>query len=535
MCRKGLRIPMPKNSPKNFMKTEKLSNSTTKILNSKEKQSVLKNAKYLNKPRDKKLRSPSEIKEPKSELAQKTKKSISESKVNTNDGSKYEQMLRKVNKEFELSMKKNAELTAELADLEIQHHKVQEQLNKAKRGLDAELKNSQRRAEAAETEKLELQRLSQGLNQTLLDKNSEIDELRRSKFELENKLLKSDTVSIKSSKNESELREKLTDLISKYSQLDDQFRDRDSQLFKANQVIESLKSELNNYQKSESSRDSEFNSVQIEREELFELSNMLKEKLMKSGVALKQVMSECEDLQRERNIIKNNYDFIKHTEEQLKEETYSLRLKLQRNENDSYQLKEQVRKLNLQQDDIINELIKIESYMVNNLQDWSNVKSRIHFIINNIKLNSDSSKLATRIFSDYAFEDIERTENKTNLALSEYHSVNNDNFFQAEETKSINVGNQIELSADNSRQARSKSKQQKIDPFKMKPAGLKSNTDIAFRQDSVEYLDRKRTKTIDERFTSPEFNKPHMIQSGRLQDNSSSLGSHEVIFNHFYN
>ena len=112
-------------------------------------------------------------------------------------------------------MKKNAELTAELADLEIQHHKVQEQLNKAKRGLDAELKNSQRRAEAAETEKLELKRLSQSLNQTLLDKNSEIDELRRSKFELENKLLKSDTVSMKSSKNESELREKLTDLISK--------------------------------------------------------------------------------------------------------------------------------------------------------------------------------------------------------------------------------------------------------------------------------------------------------------------------------
>lgn len=168
--------------------------------------------------------------------------------------------------------------------------------------------------------------------------------------------------------------------------------------------------------------------------------------------------------------------------------------------------------------------------MVNNLQDWSNVKSRIHFIINNLKFNSDSSKLATRIFSEYAYEDNDRNDNKTNLALSEYHSMNNDNYFQVEETKSIQIGNQVDLSAENSKQMRSRSKQSKIDPFKMKPAGLKSNTDVAFRHDSVEYLDRKRTKTIDERFTSPEFNKTHMMQSGRLQDNTTSLGFNEVFY-----
>lgn len=87
------------------MKTEKLSSSTTKIINSKEKQSALKNSKYLNKPRDKKQRSPSEIQVPKGEFSQKAKNSISETKLAKSDSTKYEQMLKKVNKEFELSMK----------------------------------------------------------------------------------------------------------------------------------------------------------------------------------------------------------------------------------------------------------------------------------------------------------------------------------------------------------------------------------------------------------------------------------------------
>ena len=510
------------------MKTDKLSSSTTKILNSKEKYGVLKNAKSSIKSRAKKQRSPSEIKMAKGDATQKSTKSITE-KTGDTETSKYEAMLKKVNREFELSMKKNAEMTVELANLEIKHHKVQEQLNKTKRELETELKRKKNKNDSSEAEKTELQKLNQDMNQTILEQNEEIDKLKRAKFELENKLLRSDTVSMKSNKNETELREKLTELISKYSILDEQARDKDSQLFKANLTIEALKSELKNIQKIEAARDCEANSIKEERDELYDLSNMLKEKLMKSGVALKQVMSECEDLQRERNIIKNNYDFTKHNEEQLKEENYSLKQKYQRIENDSYQLKEQLRKLNLQQDDTIKELLNIESYMVNNLQDWSSVKSRINLIINNIKLNSNSSKLAARIFSDFAFDEIERVEQKTNTALSEYHSVNNDNFFQADDIKSNQIVNQIDLSVDNSRLTRTRMRQEKIDPFKMKPAGLKSNTDTVFRQDSVQYLDRKRTKTIDERFKSPEFSKQNnMMQSGRLQDNSSLTNS-EVV------
>ena len=71
--------------------------------------------------------------------------------------------------------------------------------------------------------------------------------------------------------------------------------------------------------------------------------------------------------------------------------------------------------------------------------------------------------------------------------------------------------------------------QKKIDPFKMKPTRPKSNTDTLFIQDSTQYLDRKRTKTIDEIFKSPEFNKQNNImQSERLQDNNSLINT-EVL------
>ena len=65
----------------------------------------------------------------KGDASQKSTKSITE-KTGDTELSKYENMLKKVNKEFELSMMKNVEMIAELANLEIKHLKVQEQLNK---------------------------------------------------------------------------------------------------------------------------------------------------------------------------------------------------------------------------------------------------------------------------------------------------------------------------------------------------------------------------------------------------------------------
>ena len=142
---------MPKSSPKNFMKTDKLSSSTTKILNSKEKSGILKNAKNSTKTRINSQRSTSEKRTTTRELP------IKPVTENTEDAeaTKYETMLKKVNKEFELSMKKNSELTTELANLEIKYHRVQEQLNKTKRELDAELKGKKRKNDSAEAEKTE--------------------------------------------------------------------------------------------------------------------------------------------------------------------------------------------------------------------------------------------------------------------------------------------------------------------------------------------------------------------------------------------
>jgi hypothetical protein len=44
-----------------------------------------------------------------------------------------------------------------------------------------------------------------------------------------------------------------------------------------------------------------------------------------------------------------------------------------------------------------------------------------------------------------------------------------------------------------------KVKYTKVDPARMRPAGIKSKNEVEFRQDSVQYLDRQRTKTVDDR------------------------------------
>jgi hypothetical protein len=52
----------------------------------------------------------------------------------------------------------------------------------------------------------------------------------------------------------------------------------------------------------------------------------------------------------------------------------------------------------------------------------------------------------------------------------------------------------------------------------MRPAGMKSNNDVDFRQDSVEYLDRNRAKTITSRPNLYENHRLNSSQSGRINE-----------------
>lgn len=77
---------------------------------------------------------------------------------------------------------------------------------------------------------------------------------------------------------------------------------------------------------------------------------------------------------------------------------------------------------------------------------------------------------------------------------------------------------QREHSTDSLSVSKSKTKPTKIDPFKMRPAGIKSNNEVGLRQDSIEYLDRNRTKTFDDKMRLFDFSRNDMHQSGKINE-----------------
>ena len=117
------------------------------------------------------------------------------------------------------------------------------------------------------------------------------------------------------------------------------------ELFTAQNTIETLKSDIKNMDKIESRNEYDINELTNQRNRYYDLVTTLKEKLFKSGTILKQVMSECDDLKREKKILENNYDFSKNITEQLKLESsnqdFDNRQKIQRYQDENSRLREQ--------------------------------------------------------------------------------------------------------------------------------------------------------------------------------------------------
>jgi hypothetical protein len=70
----------------------------------------------------------------------------------------------------------------------------------------------------------------------------------------------------------------------------------------------------------------------------------------------------------------------------------------------------------------------------------------------------------------------------------------------------------------------------------MKAAGMKSNTDIGFRQDSVEFLDNNRAKTNISRPNVYDLSRQNSSQSGRINEtryssNRSAFGEYPDLVN----
>ena len=129
-------------------------------------------------------------------------------------------------------------------------------------------------------------------------------------------------------------------------------------------------------------------------------NELLREKKLKTGVILKESLSESEDLKRELTLVNNNLDFCKQNEEQLKQDNYLLRSKLQKLERDNSQLNDQIEKINYEHEDSIAGLLTLERSLSNGLSDPSIIRSKLSSIINSLRMNSETCKLSNRIFSE---------------------------------------------------------------------------------------------------------------------------------------
>lgn len=155
---------------------------------------------------------------------------------NTDSVSKYEKMLKKVNEEFDNSLKKNSELSSQISDLEMKLHKTTEELNKAQQFIDVQ--NKVKREKSLEEDgKQDLINLNNELKNIVQDKNDEIERLKRVQVDLENKLL-SDNMSVYSGYNEQELRNKFDHLVIKYEQLEARIKEKESEIYHLNSVIQ---------------------------------------------------------------------------------------------------------------------------------------------------------------------------------------------------------------------------------------------------------------------------------------------------------
>lgn len=187
---KGLRIPLAKNSSRNNLAVK--DNFTAKAKSSRGKE-----AKY-----------------------QTFDGGINSGKEKTKDGNKelvnkYEEMLKKVNEEFQGSLEKNAELAKIIAELELKLYRTQKELEKTKNLEEKKQELEKEQDEKSKAEIHELKNKNQELSKSIKEKDDEIIRLRNLQIKLENKILNSSEAPVQSLNDDSVMKSRVASLSSK--------------------------------------------------------------------------------------------------------------------------------------------------------------------------------------------------------------------------------------------------------------------------------------------------------------------------------
>jgi chromosome segregation ATPase len=374
--RKGLRIPLTKNSSRNNVAVK--GNYTTKVKSSRGKETRYKT---FDDHFDSAKGQP---KDSYKELA-----------------NKYEDMLKKVNEEFQSSLEKNAELAKVIAELELRLYRTQKEFEKSQKLDETKQLIDKENVEKSKTEIQELKSKNQELAKNIKEKDDEIARLRNLQIKLENKILSTDEVSMQSPHNHTETKNKITSLSSKCNMLESKLLDRESELQRASMINDDLRQEIQEMQTLETRREFDMKRNREESSNFqFENQN-LKEKLAKAGIIIKQTMSELEDLRRDRNLTKNTIAVL---------------------EAENSNLGDKVTIYQETQEKVIDGLMALESYVSSPGQDFSIVRSKISYLINSMRMGMDITMKSSGVFSTKDPSSCSYFEYRSNSGLSDHLS-----------------------------------------------------------------------------------------------------------------
>jgi len=331
----------------------------------------------------------------------------------------YERMLKEVNSEFQISLKRNNELSSQVWQLEFKLTKAEEELGKTQHFIDAQNKARNDKLNLFKVEKTSFDNTTLKLNRSIQEKNDEIRRLRSIQIDLENRLLQKPVVNTHFNKIEQEQQLKLEQLAKKWTILDSQLGDKESELWEIRNLNRTLRNDLAGYEQKESNIEYKIGILMSENKHLKVENDLLRERKLKTGVILKENLSETDNLKRELKLLKNNLEIYQQNEVHLKEENLLLRNKVQQLERGHSQLMNQQEKLNYNQKDWISSLISLENSLINGLFEPTLIRMKLSSIISHLRVNSDTSKFSTKLYSDNTFSERLYTEPTRIRSLTE--------------------------------------------------------------------------------------------------------------------
>lgn len=221
---------------------------------------------------------------------------------------KYETMLKKVNLEFQNTLNKNKELNDEISLLEMRLQRSEEKQGEIHNKIELDRYSLQRQLDELILEKDDLVNDNVTLNKLIKNKNFEIDELKKENFDLQNRVY-SAVDNIRYNKD-SELR-----------LINDELQKRVSELeYELQRTSESLKSDSTNIDMLFQSQKKEIEQLTIQRNDLADQVNRMKEQIWKDNLSMRQITNENENLKRENNNLKSTIELIHDNEKEMKAE-----------------------------------------------------------------------------------------------------------------------------------------------------------------------------------------------------------------------